>query len=143
MAARTLFRYQRPSKSQLREWLAGYLFASPFIIGFLVFTAFPMLYSIWLAFQRWDLLSPPKYIGLQNIIKMFQDPVANLSLYNSFYYTIFAVPIQLVISFFLALASANPCSCATCTGRFLPADHRPLVASAVVWQRVFSQTTAS
>jgi multiple sugar transport system permease protein len=139
MAARTLFRYQRPSKSQLREWLAGYLFASPFIIGFLVFTAYPMIYSVWLSFQKWDLLSPPKFIGLANIIKMVQDPVANLSLYNSFYYTVFAVPIQLVISFFLALALSQSLFMRDLyrAGFYLPIIV-PLVASAVVWQRVFS-----
>lgn len=139
MATRTLFGYQRPSKSQLREWIAGYLFASPFIIGFLVFTAYPMLYSIWLAFQRWDLLTPPKYVGLQNIIKVFQDPIANLSLYNSFYYTVIAVPIQLVISFLLAVALTQSLHLRDLyrAGFYLPIIV-PLVASAVVWQRVFS-----
>ncbi len=139
MAARTMFGYQRPSKSQLREWLAGYLFASPFIIGFLVFTAYPMLYSIWLAFQKWDLLTPPKFIGFQNIVKMVHDPIANLSLYNSAYYTIIAVPIQLVIAFALALALTQPLVMRDFyrAGFYLPIIV-PLVASSVVWQRVFS-----
>jgi len=139
MAARTMFGYRRPSKSTLREWGAGYLFASPFIIGFLVFTAYPMLYSVWLAFHKWDLLTPPKFVGLENIIKMVQDPVANLSLYNSFYYTIFAVPLQLIISFALALALTKPLALRDMyrAGFYLPIIV-PLVASAVVWQRVFS-----
>ncbi len=139
MAARTLFRYQRPSKSQLREWLAGYLFASPFIVGFLVFTAYPMAYAVWLAFHRWDLLTPPKFIGLANITKMLSDPIANLSLYNSAYYTIFAVPIQLIISFALAMALTQALRGRDFyrAGFYLPIIV-PLVASAVVWQRVFS-----
>jgi multiple sugar transport system permease protein len=139
MATRATFRYHRPSKSQLREWGAGYFFASPFIIGFLVFTAFPMLYSIWLAFHKWDLLTPPKFIGLGNITKMITDPIANLSLYNSAFYTLFAVPIQLVISFALALALTQPMIFRDMyrAGFYLPIIV-PLVASAVVWQRVFS-----
>jgi multiple sugar transport system permease protein len=139
MAATTVFGYRRPSKSQLREWLAGYLFASPFIVGFLVFTAFPMIYSIWLAFQRWDLLTPPKFVGLQNFVKMVHDPVANLSLYNSAYYTIIAVPIQLIIAFALALALTQPLVFRDFyrAGFYLPIIV-PLVASSVVWQRVFS-----
>ena len=139
MAVRTLFRYNRPSKSKLREWVAGYFFASPFIIGFLVFTAFPMLYSIWLAFHKWDLLTPPKFIGLGNITKLVTDPIANLSLFNSAYYTFLAVPFQLVISFALALALTQPIAFRDMyrAGFYLPIIV-PLVASAVVWQRVFS-----
>ena len=110
MAARSLSlpRFQRPSRSTLREWGAGYFFASPFIIGFLLFTAYPMFYSIWLSFQKWDLLTPPKYIGFANFVRMIKDPLANLSLYNSAYYTFRAVPSQLVISFALALALTQP-----------------------------------
>lgn len=139
MAASTMGRFRRPSKSQLREWAAGYIFASPFIIGFLVFTAYPMIYSIWLAFHKWDLLTPPKFIGFDNITKMIQDPIANLSLYNSAYYTFLAVPIQLVISFALALALTQPIKFRDMyrAGFYLPIIV-PLVASAVVWQRVFS-----
>ena len=138
MATKSFLGFQRPSPRALREWIAGYLFASPFIIGFLVFTAFPMAYSIWLSFHRWDLLSPPKFIGFQNFIKMFQDPTANLSLYNSAYYTFIAVPIQLVISFLLALALTQNLKFRDFyrAGFYLPIIV-PMVASAVVWQRVF------
>ncbi len=138
MAAKTFLKFERPSRGALREWTAGYLFASPFIIGFLVFTAFPMAYSIWLAFHKWDLLSAPRFVGLENIIRMFKDPIANLSLYNSAYYTVFAVPIQLVLSFALALALTQNIKFRDIyrAGFYLPIIV-PLVASAVVWQRVF------
>ncbi len=138
MAAKSLTKFERPSRGTLREWTAGYLFASPFIIGFLVFTAFPMVYSIWLAFHRWDLITPPRFIGFDNFIRMFKDPLANLSLYNSGYYTLFAVPIQLVISFVLALALTQNIKFRDLyrAGFYLPIIV-PLVASAVVWQRVF------
>jgi len=129
----------RPSKSQLREWVAGYFFASPFIIGFLIFTAYPMIYSVWLAFHKWDLLTPPKFVGFANITKMISDPIANLSLSNSAYYTFLAVPIQLVIAFALALALTQPLKFRDMyrAGFYLPIIV-PLVASSVVWQRVFS-----
>jgi len=122
----------------LREWAAGYFFASPFIIGFLLFTAYPMLYSIWLSFQKWDLLTPPKYIGFDNFVRMIKDPLANLGLYNSAYYTFLAVPIQLIISFALALALTQPIRFRDLyrAGFYMPIIV-PLVASAVVWQRVF------
>ena len=134
----TLSKTRLPSRLKLREWAAGYLFAAPFIVGFLAFTAFPMLYSIWLSFNKWDLLSPPRFVGLQNFVKMIADPRANLSLYNSAYYTVFAVPIQLLISFSLALALTQKLRFRDVyrAGFYLPIIV-PLVASAVVWQRVF------
>ena len=75
----------RRSYYRRREWLQGYLFASPFLIGFTVFVAFPMLYSVWLMFQNWDMLSPPKFVGMQNIVKAFTDSLALKSLSNSAY----------------------------------------------------------
>ncbi|MFN8439448.1 MAG: sugar ABC transporter permease [Caldilineaceae bacterium] len=127
-----------PSKKMLREWRDGYLFAAPFIIGFLIFIAFPMFYSIYLVFYDWDLLSPPRFVGLTNLSRLFQDPKANLSLYNSAYYTLFAVPLQLLISFTLALALTQKIRYRAFyrAGFYLPIIV-PIVASSVVWQRVF------
>lgn len=121
-----------------REALAGYLFAAPFIIGFLLFIAYPMLYSIYLVFHKWDLLSPPTFVGLDNIVKLWEDPKAKLSLYNTFYYTVLAVPLQIVIAFLLALALTRPLLLRNLyrAGFYMPII-LPLVASAVVWQRVF------
>jgi multiple sugar transport system permease protein len=126
------------SKTRLRDWTAGYLFAAPFIIGFLAFYAFPMGYSFWMSFQKWDLLSPPKFVGLANFTKLFQDPIANLSLYNSAYYTVLAVPLQLIVAFVLALALTQPLRFRDLyRGGFYMPILIPIIASAVVWQRVF------
>ncbi len=126
------------SKSRLREWVSGYFFAAPFILGLLAFYAFPMGYSFWMSFQKWDLLSPPKYIGWVNFIKVIKDPVANLSLYNSAYYTFIAVPLQLVLAFALALALTQPLRLRDLyRGGFYMPILIPIIASAVVWQRVF------
>jgi multiple sugar transport system permease protein len=130
-------RFRLPNKLVLREWAAGYLFASPFIIGFLIFIALPMLYSIWLGTQRWNLIGQPQFVGARNFIRMFSDERANLSLWNSFYYTAFAVPLQLVISFALALALTQNIKFRDFyrSGFYLPIIV-PLVAWSVVWQRV-------
>src|SRR3712207_3819070 len=86
---------QRMSKALRSEWVAGYFFASPFIIGFLVFTAYPMLYAIYLSLHRWDLIGQPQFVGLANFVQLFTDPLATLSLYNTAFYTVFAVPFQI------------------------------------------------
>lgn len=122
-----------------REWLQGYLFAAPFLIGFLAFVAFPMLFSIWLMFQKWDLLSDPVFVGMRNIEKALSDERAIKALYNSAYYTLIAVPFQLVLSFTLALALTQAIKLRSIyrAGFYLPIII-PIVATAVVWQRVFN-----
>lgn len=128
---------RRVSSFQRREWLQGYLFAAPFLLGFFAFVAFPMLYSIFLMFQKWDLLSAPTFTGLANIQRVFADELAHKALVNSAIYTVFAVPIQLVISFSLALALTQPLKLRAMyrAGFYLPIII-PVVATAVVWQRV-------
>jgi multiple sugar transport system permease protein len=129
---------RRPTALRVREWLEGYLFAAPFLIGFAAFVAFPMLFSIWLMFQKWDLLSPPVFVGFRNIQRALTDELALKSLYNSAFYSIIAVPFQLVISFTLALALTQPIKFRSIyrAGFYLPIII-PIVATAVVWQRVF------
>ncbi len=138
MAAIAVPKRRRFSSLMLREWLQGYMFAAPFLIGFAAFVAFPMLYSIWLMFQKWDLLSPPVFVGLRNIQRALTDELALKSLYNSAYYTIFAVPVQLMISFTLAMALTQKIKFRSLyrAGFYLPIII-PIVATAVVWQRVF------
>ena len=127
-----------PTRNVLREWATGYLMASPFLIGFFVFTAYPMAYAIWLSFQDWNLLGPPEFVGLENFIKVFTNPTANLSLFNSAFYTFLAVPIQLVISFTIAYALSQKLRFRDFyrAGFYMPFIV-PVVASSVVWQRVF------
>ena len=137
MASTSSF-FRAPTRVQLREWLDGYMFALPFIIGFLVFFLFPMGYSAWLAAQKWDLIGEPVFVGFANIQKALTDELALKSLYNSAYYTVFAVPFQLVIAFTLALALTQRVRFRDFyrAGFYLPIII-PVVASAVVWQRVF------
>jgi len=130
-------RFNLPSRMVWQEWLEGYLFASPFIIGFLLFIGFPMVYAIWLSFQRWNLLGDPQFIGFANYTKMFTSERANWSLFVSGYYTVFAVPLQIIIAFLLALALTQKIRFRDLyrSGFYLPIII-PLVAWSVVWQRV-------
>ncbi len=137
MATQTHYK-ERLTRARLREWIEGYLFAAPFLIGFFAFVAFPMLFSIWLMFQRWDLLGDPVFVGFRNIERALTDELALKSLYNSAFYTVFAVPVQLVISFTLALALTQPILFRSLyrAGFYLPIII-PIVATAIVWQKVF------
>lgn len=76
-----------------REWLWAFIFLSPWIIGFLVFMIGPMIWSLWLSFTDYDPLVPDTaFVGFDNYLRAFEDPRVRLSLWNTFYFTIFYVP---------------------------------------------------
>lgn len=53
----------------------GYLFIAPALVFFSVFSFFPMFYALSISFFQYDLLTPPKYVGLENYVTLFQDPL--------------------------------------------------------------------
>ncbi len=80
-----------------------YLFISPWIIGFLCFTAGPMLYSLYAAFSEWNGVTSPLFSGLDNWRKMlFDDALFWRSIKNTFYYALVSVPLNMMIALFLA-----------------------------------------
>src|SRR5438309_1074465 len=81
-----------------REWIDGWLFFSPWLLGFLVFTLLPMAYSIYLVFLNWNLITPPTPAGLDNIKGLFSDSLVPLSLYDTAFYTLLGVPLQLIVA---------------------------------------------
>ncbi|HEY3284717.1 MAG TPA: sugar ABC transporter permease [Armatimonadota bacterium] len=84
--------------------LEGYLFISPWLLGFLLFTLGPMLVSFGLSLTKWDLLRPtPLYVGLSNYQELLRDPDFFLSLRNTLYYTLVSVPVGMAGSLAVAL----------------------------------------
>lgn len=130
---------RRPSGVQLAEWRDGWLFASPFLLGVLFFWVGPMLYSLFLVTQDWDMLGAPQYIGLGNIRRILEDELVGKSLGNTAYYTFIGVPIQLFIALLLAIALNQDLRGRSFyrTVFYLPAI-TPAVASAVVWNQIFN-----
>jgi multiple sugar transport system permease protein len=80
-----------------------FLFISPWIIGFLVFTAGPMVASVVISFMRWELLLPPSFVGLNNWRALAGDPLFWQSLKVTSIYTALNVPLGLAFAFALAL----------------------------------------
>lgn len=102
------------SKSSSNEALAGYLFLLPNFLGFLVFTSLPVLASLVLSFMNWDMLSPPKFVGLANFVNLLgfhkesgmfaaNDPLFWKCLYNTVFLML-VVPVSMVGSLLVALA---------------------------------------
>lgn len=86
-----------------QQWWAGLAFASPWILGFVVFGGGPLLYSILMSFCDYDVIRQAKWIGLENYRLMFtEDELIPIAFYNTLYMVI-GVPLGLVVSLALAL----------------------------------------
>jgi multiple sugar transport system permease protein len=83
------------------NWV-GYMFLTPWLIGLICLTSFPMGFSLYLAFTKYDLLTVPKWIGLQNFLDMFHDKKYVASVTVTVKYVLMSVP--LALSFALAVA---------------------------------------
>ena len=86
----------RLTRRQRTEALQGFMFISPWIVGFIVFAAGPVLASLALSFCKWDILTPVQFVGVKNYAKMIHDPLVRKSLTNTLYYAAFAIPLGMV-----------------------------------------------
>lgn len=123
-----------------REAIWAYLFISPWIIGFLIFTLGPMLASLYYSFNDYNIVASPVWRGLDNYKKLFMDdPLFWHSLKVTIKYAVLALPLNLAIGFFIAvllnqkIAGVNVWR----TLYFLPSVIAG-VAVALLWVRIFN-----
>lgn len=86
-----------------KQNLIGGLFVAPPMILFLAFTLLPMIMAIALSFTDYDILNPPRFIGIDNFLKIVRDDFFWISLRNTCYYTVLYVPAGLLLSLGAAL----------------------------------------
>jgi multiple sugar transport system permease protein len=113
----------------------GLLFASPWVLGFLVFTLYPLIMSIYYSFTSFNVVQPAVWVGLNNYRELFfEDPVFWKALYNTLYFTVFSVPLCLAAGLGIAmlLNQKLPGQSVFRTVFFLPSIV-PIVASSVLW----------
>jgi ABC-type sugar transport system permease subunit len=117
-----------------RRTITGYLFISPFILGVLLWVVYPAGMAGWLAFQKWNLITPPQFTGLQNFRTMFSDVLFWKALKVTSIFTLVSVPLGLIISFVTALLLNTKVRGLAIfrTIYYLPTIV-PAVASAVLW----------
>ena len=95
---------QKWTRWRLMKTIEGYLFISPWIVGFILFTAGPVVASLGLSFYQWSLIRPPRFVGLENYVTMFtNDPLFWQSLRVTLLYVAVAVPLQIAFALFLAI----------------------------------------
>jgi multiple sugar transport system permease protein len=102
--------------SRVRRWAAGfreretwaaYAFLSPWIIGFLIFTAVPMGWSAWLSLTDYSVIQEAQYVGLENYRFMLDDPRVRTALTNNLTFAMFSVPGVLIVALGLAMILAR------------------------------------
>lgn len=130
----------RARRREVRRFITGVLFACPWIIGFVMFTIYPIGASLYYSFMRYDVVREPLFVGLGNYRNMlFKDATLRIAIGNTLYFVMIGVPAALAVSFLLASLLNNEVK-----GRpvfrtvfFLPSIV-PAVASAEVWRWVYN-----
>jgi multiple sugar transport system permease protein len=99
----------QPAKiSPLRtDNISGFISISPWIAGFILFLAGPILAAIYFSFTEWNLISSPKWVGIKNYIDLLNDTRFFIGLERTFSYTIYAVPLTILGGLFTAALLTN------------------------------------
>lgn len=133
--------YRNKKNKKANNTLIAYSFILPNLIGFVIFTFMPIVFALILSFCEWNAgNSNIRFVGLQNYITMFtKDRSFPIALRNTIYYTVFTVPITLIVALLLAILMNKPIkgkvffrSC------FFFPYIASLVAVAVVWMAIFN-----
>lgn len=89
--------------NERRDARIGILFASPWIIGFCLFLAYPLVASLYYSFTSYSILKPPTLVGFDNYTELFHDGVFYTTLANTMMYAMGAVPLSTVVAIGLAM----------------------------------------
>ena len=122
-----------------RDNKAGYLFLLPWLIGLVVITLGPMVASLYLSFTNYSLIQAPKWIGIENYVRMIHDPRLHTALKNTFLYVIVSTPLQLLLALAIAIV-LNEGMKGLAFYRsifYLPSMLGSSVAIAVLWRQIF------
>jgi multiple sugar transport system permease protein len=129
---------RRPTRAR-REAIEGFLYISPWIVGFLVFTLGPMLASFYYSLTDYNILTEPHFTGLSNYVRIFtHDRLFRVALQRTFYYAIASVVLGVGGSLLLAVLLDQRLKGVSLlrTLYFLP-SLTPIVASALLWSWIF------
>jgi len=122
-----------------REHHAGYAFAAPWFIGFLIFGGGPIFFSLIMSFCEYDVLSPPKFVGLKNYAAMLtDDPLFYKSLWNTLFMAL-GIPLGMAVSLGIAMLLSYEVKGMAVyrTFFYLPAI-MPAVAASILWIWIFN-----
>jgi len=118
-------------------WAA--LMLLPNVVGFLMFMLIPMIAALVLSFYDYDLLRPPRFVGLANYREMLTDSILHVTLRNTFVYTLIVVPFGMALSLVLAvLVDRKIIGMRFYRAAYFLPTITSMVAVAVVWQWIYN-----
>lgn len=128
------------SKLQRKELIKGILFISPWIIGFLAFTVYPLGSAVYYSLTMFDIIRPPVFIGISNFVELAQDNFFTNSIGNTFYFAAISVPSSILVALLLALLLNKKLRFQSLwrTIFFLPSIV-PVFVTAQIWRWIFHQ----
>lgn len=130
---------KKPSKYRLgiegKKARIGVLFTLPWIIGLLIFYAYPLVASIYYSFTSYSVLNPGDFVGLDNYKTLFQDKLFWKSIQNTLVYTIMTVPVNIILGIVIAmLLNTKIRGIGIYRTVFFIPTLVPVVATATVWR---------
>ncbi|MBU0559250.1 MAG: sugar ABC transporter permease [Bacteroidetes bacterium] len=125
-----------------KKKIMPYLLVSPYLLHFVIFVAFPVVFSIVLIFHKWNIISPMEYVGFSNISRLFQDATFFKAIGNTLIFLVVHIPLQIIVALFLAEVLNQKIKF---RGFFRAAFFLPVIVSGVVvtilWQQLFGFDT--
>jgi len=122
----------------MKRKIIPYLLVLPYIIHFMIFVVFPVSFSILLTFNKWNIIAPMEFIGLDNYFRLFQDKLFWKSIVNTLIFLVIHIPLQIIVALFLAEVLNQKLKL---RGFFRAAFFLPVVVSGVVvtmlWQQLY------
>jgi multiple sugar transport system permease protein len=130
----------RRSRQRTREIVAAYGFLTPWLAGLVGLTLGPMLYSLYLSFTRYNLLTPPRWQGLANYQEMINDERLHKSIEVTLIYVVIAVPAILLVSLAVAIVLNQGMRFLSFyrAAFYLPSLVGASVAVALLWRQLFA-----
>jgi multiple sugar transport system permease protein len=139
--------HEKSFNRKLKDNITSYAFLAPWIIGFFAWTLYPMIYSIYLSFTQYNIISAPKWIGLRNYFIMFignaeypRDARFMNSLFVTLHFVLVAVPSKLIFALAVAMLMNQKIKGIPFyrTIYYIPTLLGGSVAIAMLWRRLFS-----
>lgn len=94
----------RLRRASNRQSFWAWIFLTPGLLYFAVFLILPLLASVYISFTDWDVLTPPKWVGLSNYVELLQNSVIQRSILNTLYYAAVTIPVTIALGLAIALA---------------------------------------
>jgi multiple sugar transport system permease protein len=113
--------------------------AAPYVIHLLVFFGYPLIFALVLMFHRWDIVTDMQFAGLKNLERLFADDVFFKALFNTGFFLVIHIPLQILVALFLASLLNEKLKG---RGFFRTVYFLPVVVSGVVVTILFQQLFA-